>query len=68
MIMQPFSATPADCAEYMIHHLTRPDHKAGAFFITSNGDDAVKNKYLGQEDIRQKVWDHGLEVTGLGET
>ena len=65
MIMQPFSATPEDCAEYMIHHLTRPDHKTGGYYISNNGDDAVKNKYLEQADIRQRVWDHGTEVTGL---
>ena len=65
MLMQLFSATPVDCAEYMIYHLTRPDHKTGAYFISNNGEDAVKNKYLEQSDTRQKVWDHGMEVAGL---
>jgi hypothetical protein len=65
MIAQPFCTSPEECAEYMFHDLTRPDHKTGAYFLSSNGEDAVKNKYLEQPDIRQKVWDHAIEVTGL---
>ena len=65
VLAQPFSSTPEECAEYMVHHLTRPDHKTGDYYLSNNGDDAVKNKYLEQADIREKVWDYGLLVTGL---
>jgi hypothetical protein len=52
----------------MIYNLLRPEHKTGAYFINNKGDDATKNQYFGNDDVRKKVWDHSVEVTGLEST
>ena len=66
--MIPFSVSAADCAEYMVYNLLRPEHRTGAYYINNKGDDATKSQYHGNEDVRKKVWDHAVEVTGLMST
>lgn len=61
----PFTTSVADCADWMIYNLLRPEHKTGAYFVTNKGDHATKNQYFGNDDVRKKVWDHSVEVTGL---
>jgi hypothetical protein len=66
-VFSPFTTTAADCAEYMVYNLLRPEHKVGAHFVDSKGNDATKSQYFGNEDVGKKVWDHAVEVTGLSE-
>jgi hypothetical protein len=63
-----FGVSQDDCAEYMIYNMLRPEHKIGAHFIDNKGDEASKSPYFGNDDIRAKVWQHSVEVTGLEET
>jgi hypothetical protein len=51
----------------MIYNLLRPEHKTGAYFVTNKGDHAMKSRFFGDDVIRQKVWDHSVQVTGLEE-
>jgi hypothetical protein len=67
MIVSPLATSPADCAEYMLYNLLRPEHKVGAYFIDNKANGATKSQYFGNEDVRKKVWDHAVEVTGLSE-
>jgi hypothetical protein len=62
-----FAVSPADCAEYMVYNLLRPEYKTGAHFISNKGDDATKSQYFGNADVRKAVWDHSMEVSGLQE-
>jgi hypothetical protein len=54
-----------ECAEYMIYNMLRPEHRTGAHFVSTKGDEAKKSRYYGNDDIRAKVWQHAVEVTGL---
>jgi len=65
MLLLPFATSVADCSDWMIYNLLRPEHKTGAYFVTNKGDHANRSRYFGNEDIRKKVWDHSVEVTGL---
>jgi hypothetical protein len=49
----------------MVYNLLRPENRTGAYYIDNKGNDAVKSPYHGNEDVRRKVWDHAVEVTGL---
>ena len=52
----------------MIYNMLRPEHKIGAHFINNKGDETSKSPYFGNDDVREKVWQHSVEVTGLEET
>lgn len=56
-----------NCGKYMVYNLLRPEHKTGAHFVTHNGDNASKSKYLGNSDVRTRVWNHAEKVTGFKE-
>jgi hypothetical protein len=64
-LLTPFALSAADCGEYMTYNLFRPEHRTGAHYVSNKGNDAVKSRYHGNEDVRKKVWDHAVEVTGL---
>jgi hypothetical protein len=49
----------------MTYNLFRPEHRTGAYYVSNKGNDAVKSRYHGNEDVRKKVWDYAVEVTGL---
>jgi hypothetical protein len=63
--MSPFSVSAEDCGEYMVYGLLRPENKTGAHFATNQGDHAIKSRYYDDKDVRSKVWQHAVEVTGL---
>ncbi|KAK0204688.1 hypothetical protein DFS33DRAFT_1373381 [Desarmillaria ectypa] len=52
----PFLIPPENCAEYMWHGTLQK--AAGAFRIGSRGEDLGKKRYFGDEEQRQKLWDH----------
>jgi len=64
-LVLPFTVSVEECSEYMVYNMLRPEHKSGAHFITNKGDEAKKSRYFANEDVRTKVWQHSVEVTGL---
>ncbi|KAK0235783.1 NAD(P)-binding protein [Armillaria nabsnona] len=52
----PFTISPKDCAEYMWHGTLQKS--AGAFRVSNRGEDMGKKRYFGDEEQRQKLWDH----------
>ncbi len=52
----PFTISPKDCAEYMWHGTLQK--AAGAFRVSNRGEDMGKKRYFGDEEQRQKLWDH----------
>lgn len=64
-VLELFTISADECAEYMVYNLLRPEHKTGAHFINDKGDDAAKSKYFGKKDIREKLWNYSVESTGL---
>ncbi|KAK0450073.1 hypothetical protein EV421DRAFT_1778389 [Armillaria borealis] len=52
----PFMISPKDCAEYMWHGTLQK--AAGAFRVSNRGEDMGKKRYFGDEEQRQKLWDH----------
>lgn len=63
--MIPFAVSPEVCGEYMVYNLFRPQHKTGAYFVSEHGEEAKKNQYYGNNDVRAGVWKHALDVTGF---
>ena len=64
-IFAPLAVSTEECAEYMIYNMLRPEHRNGAHFVSTKGDETNKSRYHGNDDIRAKVWQHAVEVTGL---
>jgi hypothetical protein len=60
-IMYPFSLSPDECAEFMLHALI--DGENGVFRRGSKGQDIGKTRYFGSEDARKKLWEHTIEAT-----
>jgi len=60
-IMYPFSLSPDECAEFMLHALF--DGENGMFRRGSKGEDIGKARYFGSEEAREKLWAHTVEVT-----
>ncbi|KAK0193670.1 NAD(P)-binding protein [Armillaria mellea] len=56
----PFTISPNDCAEYMWHGTLQK--AAGAFRVGSRGEDMGKKRYYGDEEQRQKLWDHTVTM------
>jgi hypothetical protein len=52
----------------MVYNLLRPEHRVGAHYVDNKGGEAAKSPYHGNDDVRKKVWDHAVEVTGLSGT
>jgi hypothetical protein len=66
-LMIPFSVSINDCAEYMVYNLLRPEHKTGPHFISNKGDETSVSRYFENQEVRNKVWDHAVGITGLEE-
>ncbi|KAG7451053.1 uncharacterized protein BT62DRAFT_916152 [Guyanagaster necrorhizus] len=52
----PFAISPEDCAEYMWHGTLQK--AAGVFRVGSRGEDLGKKRYFGNEEQREKLWNH----------
>jgi hypothetical protein len=65
MLMRPFSISATDCAEYMIYGLLRVEKRTGAYFVDNKANPALNSRYYGNTQVRQQVWDHAVEVTGV---
>ncbi|KAF8875176.1 hypothetical protein BD779DRAFT_1564344 [Infundibulicybe gibba] len=61
LLTRPFSASPAECADYMLHSLLNNGN--GVFRTGSLGEDLGKKRYFGTEQARKKLWEHTLEST-----
>ena len=67
VLLSPFAVSIEDCADYMVFNMLREEHKTGAHFISNHGDETKKSRYYRNGDVRAKVWEHSVDVTGLNE-
>ncbi|KAK0192147.1 hypothetical protein F5146DRAFT_1135900 [Armillaria mellea] len=65
-LMYPFTISPENCAEYMWHGVLQKT--AGAFRVGSRGEDMGKKRYYGDEEQRQKLWDHTVTTVEAAST
>lgn len=56
--------SPDDCAEYMLSAMYRCT-PGRAHRIHSDGSDLGKKAYFGNDEVREKLWEHSKEVTGV---
>ncbi|KAF9528654.1 hypothetical protein CPB83DRAFT_854040 [Crepidotus variabilis] len=57
-LLRPFTSSVEDCAEYMWHGMHSTMKEAGAWRIDASGDDLGKMSYHGDENQREKLWEH----------
>jgi len=58
----PFTVSPNDCAEYMLHALLEGEN--GSFRRGAKGEIlGTASGYFSTEEARQKLWDHTVEAT-----
>ncbi|PPQ88961.1 hypothetical protein CVT25_005060 [Psilocybe cyanescens] len=63
VIAKPFSVTQDECAEYLWSGLLNTT--AGTYRMGSKGEDIGKKGYYGNEELRQKLWEHTIEATNV---
>ncbi|KAF8875154.1 hypothetical protein BD779DRAFT_1450321 [Infundibulicybe gibba] len=61
LLARPFTVSPAECADYMLHSLLNNGN--GVFRAGSLGEDIGKQRYFGSEQARKKLWEHTVEST-----
>jgi len=61
-LLQPFTVSPLDCAEYLWHGIYANSFKPGASRVGSNGEDLGKKKYYGDNEQRTRLWEHTEEI------
>ncbi|TFK18835.1 NAD(P)-binding protein [Coprinopsis marcescibilis] len=61
-VLSPLLTSQDDCAEYMWSGVFNSDGD-GAFRIGSKGEDLKKTRYFGNDEQRQKLWEHTVKTT-----
>lgn len=61
LLVYPFSVSPEDCSEYMLHALIEGDR--GFFRRGSKAEDLGKTRYFSTEEGQKKLWEHTVTET-----
>jgi len=62
-LTRPLSVTGVECGQYMWHAIYHTvNGKPGAWRTGSHGEDLAKKNYYGNEEQRQKLWEHTSSI------
>ncbi|KDR79482.1 hypothetical protein GALMADRAFT_62896 [Galerina marginata CBS 339.88] len=61
-LIRPMTVSGIECGQYMWNAIYNTATKPGVWRTGSNGEDLGKKRYFGDENQRNKVWEHTVEV------